>query len=126
MKWIYFFFRPDGRFISLKSWLVMSVLMSLCGVMLAADSPRERLSLDFDWKFHLGNDWGLGEKLDKAGESSGPAKMSFNDTSWRLVNLPHDWVAELPFDASADNSHGSKPDVHAASDGFEQTSVAGI
>ncbi len=74
-----------------------------------ATAPRERLLLDFGWKFHLGNDWGTGEDLGKAGSSRGPAGRSFSDASWRTVNLPHDWAVELPFDREADTSHGFKP-----------------
>ncbi|MGP8199994.1 MAG: beta-galactosidase GalA [Limisphaerales bacterium] len=72
-------------------------------------SPRQQLLMDFGWRFHLGDDWGLGEKLDKAGANSGPAGRSFGDASWRKVNLPHDWVIELPFDPRSDTSHGFKP-----------------
>ena len=88
----------------------------------AADdsSPRERLLLDFGWKFHLGNEWGAGISWAKAGTGSGPASMSFSDASWRTVNLPHDWAVELPFDSTADGSHGFKP----VGPGFPQTSVA--
>ena len=70
---------------------------------------RERLLLDFGWKFHLGDDWGTGEKFDKAGVSTGPARSSFPDKTWRTLNLPHDWAVELPFDSRADRSHGYKP-----------------
>jgi beta-galactosidase len=77
---------------------------------LAADaSPRERLLLDEGWKFHLGDDWGTGENLMKAGISTGPADATFCDASFRTVNLPHDWVIELPFDPKSDRSHGYKP-----------------
>ena len=88
----------------------------------AADtsSPRERLLLDFGWKFHLGNEWGIAQSLAKAGTGSGPASMSFSDASWRTVNLPHDWAVELPFDSQADGSHGFKP----VGPGFPQNSVA--
>src|SRR5580658_8122898 len=76
----------------------------------AADaSPRERILLDEGWKFHLGDDWGTGENLMKAGISTGPADATFCDASFRAVNLPHDWVIELPFDAKSDRSHGYKP-----------------
>jgi beta-galactosidase len=75
----------------------------------AADSPREHLSLDANWKFHLGDDWPNALKLDKAGQSSGPASERFSDTAWRSINLPHDWAIELPFDKTADGSHGFKP-----------------
>jgi beta-galactosidase len=77
----------------------------------AADtaSPRERLLMDSGWSFHLGNDFGSGLNLSKAASSSGPAGATFNDTDWRRVNLPHDWVVELPFDQNSDMSHGYKP-----------------
>ncbi len=74
-----------------------------------ADSPREKLLLDFNWKFHLGDDWPDMLRLDKAGQNSGPASERFSDSAWRTVNLPHDWAIELPFDKNADGSHGFKP-----------------
>ncbi len=85
-----------------------------------AEGGRERLLLDFGWKFHLGNEWGFGQNLSKAGTGSGPASTSLSDASWRTVNLPHDWAVELPFDSTADGSHGFKP----VGPGFPQTSVA--
>ena len=81
--------------------------------------PRERLFLDFGWKFHLGNDWGPDENLAKAGSSGGPANLNFNDTSWRTVNVPHDWAVELPFDSKANYDHGYK----AVGDGFPANNV---
>jgi len=75
----------------------------------AAASPREHLSLDAGWKFHLGDDWPDALRLDKAGSSGGPASEKFNDTAWRALDLPHDWAIELPFDKSSDGSHGFKP-----------------
>jgi len=85
----------------------------------AGTAPRERLSLDAAWRFHLGNEWGTGENLAKAGSSTGPAKRDFPDSSWRTVDLPHDWVVELPFDEKADGSHGFKP----VGPGFPQNSI---
>ncbi|MBK8474965.1 MAG: DUF4982 domain-containing protein [Opitutaceae bacterium] len=78
---------------------------SLC---LASESPRERLSLDCGWKFHLGDDWPEALRLDKAGVSSGPAAPSFETATWREIQLPHDWAVELPFDPEADRNHGYK------------------
>jgi len=95
----------------LALWVLLCVLVrgGLVVSVSGAALSRERLLLDDGWKFHLGDDWGLGERLDKAGESSGPAKMNFNDLSWRTLNLPHDWAVELPFDATANYDHGYKP-----------------
>ena len=74
----------------------------------AAASPREHLSLDAGWKFHLGDDWPGALHLDKAGSSTGPASDKFSDQSWRVLDLPHDWAIELPFDKNADYNHGFK------------------
>jgi beta-galactosidase len=82
-------------------------------------SPRERLLMDFGWKFHLGNEWGDVQGLAKADSSSGPAGRTFGDTGWRTVNLPHDWAVELPFDAHSDMAHGYKP----VGPGFPQNDV---
>ena len=41
-----------------------------------------------------------------AGENVSFVMTNYNDSAWRLLNLPHDWVVELPFDSSADAGHG--------------------
>ena len=95
-----------------KRILVAAILATFSFNLFATDgdagSPREKLLLDFNWKFHLGDDWPNFLRLDKAAQNSGPASERFNDASWRTLNLPHDWVIELPFDSSADTSHGFK------------------
>lgn len=56
--------------------------------------------------------YGVGMGLAKAGESFGAAGPRFDDSGWREIDLPHDWVVELPFAQSDDRlhvSHGSKP-----------------
>jgi beta-galactosidase len=85
----------------------------------AEPMTRERLLMDFGWKFHLGNDWGVGQGLAKAGTGIGPASVAFSDASWRSVDLPHDWAIELPFDQKADGSHGYR----AVGGAFPQNSV---
>ena len=84
------------------AWLSIAVAFG------SAASPRERIRFDAGWRFHLGNDWGTALNLAKAGSSAGPAVLSFGDATWREVDLPHDWAIELPFDKTADGSHGFK------------------
>jgi len=79
---------------------------SLVAQLAAADSPREHLSLDANWKFHLGDDWPDALVLMNSGTGGGPASEKFSDSFWRTVNVPHDWAVELPFDWAADGSHG--------------------
>lgn len=106
---------------SLMRFVVITGLLVTPPVLRAeVTASRERLSLDADWKFRLGDDLGTGEKLDKAGDSVGPAKLDFNDAAWRTVSVPHDWAVELPFDQNADGFHGYKP----IGPGFASNSVA--
>ena len=55
----------------------------------AADtnSPRERLLLDFNWKFHPGNEWGAANSLAKAGQGSGLWPVAFEQSSTLVVTL---------------------------------------
>ena len=80
---------------------------------------RERLSLDFGWRFHLGHadepaqDFGWGRKGDtfaKSGETIPAATGKFDDSAWRKLDLPHDWAIELPFENNPLlNDHGYHP-----------------
>jgi beta-galactosidase len=81
-------------------------------------APRERLLMDFGWKFMLGNandpakDLGFGEKQDAFSKSGdfGFAKVKYDDDKWRSLDLPHDWAVELPFVHDEKlQSHGYKP-----------------
>ena len=84
----------------------------------AAIAPREQYLFDFGWRFLFGNgcdparDLGFGKgdgDFSKTG-SFDFAKVGFDDTKWRALNLPHDWAVELPFVRDeALQSHGYKP-----------------
>ena len=81
-------------------------------------TPREHLLMDSGWRFALGNACESEKDFDhgsayfsyfaKAGYGDGPAAKDFDDRGWRIVNLPHDWAVELPFDSTASYSHGFK------------------
>ncbi len=85
---------------------------------------RERLLMDFGWRFHLGHaadpqqDFGVGDYVvtfAKAADAGPVAvlKGDFDDAIWRTLDLPHDWAVELPFEGPDDNqaalSHGFRP-----------------
>ena len=46
-----------------------------------------------------------------AGENVSFVQTNYDDSAWRQLNLPHDWVVELPFDSSADTGHGFKSGI---------------
>lgn len=68
---------------------------------------RERLLLDFGWRFHFGNandavkDFGFGGgqsgNFQKTGNFIAASSLAFDDGDWRALDLPHDWAIELPF-----------------------------
>jgi len=114
----------------------VSILSSACRLLLAVacaalvtnlpalESPRERLSLDANWKFHLGDipldsfPGGQGVALygadithsgAKAGHVWGAAARGFDDRNWRQVSLPHDWAVEQPFDSKELKQQGYRP-----------------
>jgi beta-galactosidase len=73
----------------------------------AAIAPRERLLLDFGWRFHFGHasdaakDFGFSNgrsrEFQKTGNFLPVAALAFDDSDWKTLNLPHDWVIGLPF-----------------------------
>jgi beta-galactosidase len=123
------------------SILLLLVLQSV--VHGEAPSSRERLLLDFGWKFHQGDpedatangvnlfDYPEPGSLDKTREkdllaaaalaATRPDPVATNlgagvsfvqplldDHQWRQINVPHDWVVELPFNPRGDAAHGKK------------------
>jgi beta-galactosidase len=73
----------------------------------SVDMLREKLLLDFAWRFHVGHaddperDFGFGKDqrtFAKAGDDvASAATAGFDDSVWTAVDLPHDWAVELPF-----------------------------
>jgi beta-galactosidase len=84
----------------------------------SGENVREKLLMDEGWRFSLGHlsngirDYDAAPAgvafnyFSKAGRAEGAAAEKFNDSDWQIVNLPHDWAVELPFDARGSHSHG--------------------
>jgi beta-galactosidase len=65
-------------------------------VLAATSTARTNMDFDFDWRFAKGN--------------FAVAMMpAFDDSSWRVVNLPHDWSIEGPFSAEYGSGNGYAP-----------------
>lgn len=117
---------------------ILAVLTWLAGIgfggefsasLSAAASPREQLSLDQNWRFHLGDiplnsfPGGQGVALygpdfthsgAKAGSVWGAAARGYDDRNWRQVNLPHDWAVEQVFDPKAEKQQGYRSRVRSS------------
>ena len=98
-------------------------LLTLCAalaVSMSAQNQRERISFNQDWQFAFGNasspakDFGCGTEyfnyFTKAASihNEGPYTPKFDSSDWKYVDLPHDWVVDLPYAPEASHSHGYK------------------
>lgn len=81
---------------------------------------REKLLFDYGWRFQLGDaglpktelDFGTDALFAKSGRAVGVPRPDFDDTGWRLLDLPHDWAVEQEFVNSPDiniKDHGYRP-----------------
>lgn len=115
--------------------LVVLLLMPAVTFASSADSPRERISVDDGWRFHKGDAPDVGTNLNRAdiarldlatgnafttnapaprpdgnpGGNISFAQAGFDDSQWRLLNLPHDWGIEGPFQQNLSGSTGRLP-----------------
>ena len=63
----------------------------LCGV--TTVQARDRQCFDKNWRFYLG-------------DSANMAQPDFDDSSWRLLDVPHDWAIEGDFYVSNPSGAG--------------------
>ncbi|MFT3680471.1 MAG: beta-galactosidase GalA [Ferruginibacter sp.] len=100
------------------SFLNLLLIFCIAGTTVIA---QERINMDENWKFSLGHaadpskdfNYSIATIFSKSGGAAGTAiDPKFKDSSWRILNLPHDWAVELPF-VKVDNfdvmAHGYKP-----------------
>ncbi|NQT27155.1 DUF4982 domain-containing protein [candidate division KSB1 bacterium] len=85
---------------------------------IANETERERLNMDFGWKFSLGHAADMTKDFDfwggnpagnaKTGDTAGPPHPDFDDSNWEVIDVPHDWCVGVGVDKSADPYHGYK------------------
>ena len=103
---------------------ILLSILTLSLLSLPAWAGRERIHFDKDWEFAFGHagdparDFGCGTEyfnyLTKAASihNAGPYSPDFDKAkwpaAWKRIDLPHDWVVDLPFAREASHSHGYK------------------
>jgi beta-galactosidase len=120
-------------------WSLVSALLLTSSLPLkAAETFRERISFDADWRFEKDDPSGVGESLDYAtlkpwllptanhllgafqpvaqrpsgaepGGDVSYVRPDFDDSAWRKINLPHDWAIEGPFSYKLPGETGKLP-----------------
>jgi len=98
-----------------KTTLVLAALMALLTAT-AADSPRTVINFNFGWRFH-------------AGDANGAEAVTFDDSHWQRVDVPHDFQISQPWvppskDEKADNSDAaSNVRSRLSSRGFKEMGI---
>ncbi len=75
----------NKRLVSVIRVMVASLILLVSWLPAANADGRDRISLDRDWLFSLG-------------DHEGAANSGFDDSGWRHLNLPHDWSIEGTYD----------------------------
>ncbi|HLP25165.1 MAG TPA: hypothetical protein VK477_05785 [Acidobacteriota bacterium] len=73
-----------GVIVALLGRLLVITCLAAAPQAVAADSVRQTMPLNDDWRFHLG-------------EAPEAVFSSFDDSAWRRVDVPHDYVIEEAF-----------------------------
>ena len=110
---------------------LITILALVAAISAGAQTPREKINFDDNWQFAFGDasspakDFGCGTEyfnyLTKAASihNEGPYSPKLDASGWATVDLPHDWVVDLPYAKEASHSHGYKTVGHK----YPQTSV---
>ena len=76
------------------TWVVLFAALWMTAFPLKA-VEREEILFNFDWKLKLG-------------ETANAEKTDFDDSNWRMLDLPHDYQIEMPWNDKANRSRGFK------------------
>ncbi len=130
--------KTSCQFYQILLGFVVVLLSAVTGLAAEFNPPRERTSFNDGWRFTKADADGAGEALSYAkikdwllptsgelttnaallaksrpagnpAENVSFAQPDFNDSQWRLLNLPHDWGIEGPFDQAFPGETGKLP-----------------
>ena len=110
------FFAEGGFRIWLRRGLALALLSAwgscAFGQAQEVSSPRETLLMNYGWKFLKGdlkvNHWGKYAKNGTYGTEPGIG-LAFDDSSWRTLDLPHDFTIEAFTSKNGNAGHGYFP-----------------
>src|SRR5690625_1934700 len=69
-------------------WLLLITIVVFSACKHRQEKGRIVLNFNENWSFYLGDD-------------STASKRDYNDSSWKKIDVPHDWSVEGPFDKEA-------------------------
>ena len=89
----------------LSSFLILMLCACLSGV-IYGKGVREVENFDWNWRFSR---FGLQPDGSRKEEPAGIAAPQYDDSSWRQLDLPHDWGVEGPFRTDLEGFTGKLP-----------------
>lgn len=89
----------------LSSFLILMLCACISGV-IYGKGVREVENFDWNWRFAR---YGLQPDGSRKEEPAGIAAPQYDDSSWRQLDLPHDWGVEGPFRTDLEGFTGKLP-----------------
>jgi beta-galactosidase len=85
-------------------WRALAVSVVVMGAMTSTAAAARTTSFDTDWRFALVN---REAATDPTGAYARAADPGYDDSSWRALDLPHDWSIELLPNATGGTTAGT-------------------
>lgn len=104
----------------MKAILLPVAIAACLGSLTQSADARTTTRLDQGWRFHMGHAADITQDFKSGTEyfnyltkakgihNEGPYIEKFDDSDWQPIQLPHDWVENLPYHWQASHSHGYK------------------
>lgn len=92
-------------------WIILGIVFVLATWFIyrtRQDRPRVESSIDLNWRF-------------VQGDPEGASDPGYDDTQWRYVSLPHDWMIEQP--VHPDNPSGTQGGFYPGGVGWYRKSI---
>lgn len=90
---------------TIRKYIVNLLLLAL-SIHLGAENVRVIENFDYNWLFGR---YGLQADGSKIEEPAAVQDVSFNDSCWKQLDLPHDWAVEGPFRTDLEGFTGKLP-----------------
>lgn len=85
---------------------IVNLLLLAFSIHLGAENVRVIENFDYNWLFGR---YGLQADGSKIEEPAAVQDVSFNDSCWKQLDLPHDWAVEGPFRTDLEGFTGKLP-----------------
>jgi len=98
------------KFTSITTMCVWAILLSITAcVVVPGHSPADLAEAKLQRRISFNDGWKFTKHDADAPKIKGAQKVSFDDSSWESIDLPHDWAILGPFTEEVDSAEGRLP-----------------